>query len=214
MKRLHPHDLRAIVAGSLAADPVTFHGKGWEKDVSKMTDMLLAELERTAKPDPDPESEEGTENVEELKRQIRVRDDHNLRLLDENDDLRREVRGWAEAQDSLRSGWLEVVAALAEIVPEIPGESTLSMVKRIKASVDGLTRKADDGPITLCAPGSWFPKEALDAEVAKERDRIVAMVCTKGHQLLVCVPQFGAPYFDEKRLRAALEAESTQGEAP
>lgn len=37
-------------------------------------------------------------------------------------------------------------------------------------------------------------------------DRVIAMVCTKGHDLEVFCPQVGAPYFRESSLRAALSA--------
>ncbi len=117
-------------------------------------------------------AEEGTEaedTIAELRRLVDVRDDHILRVLNENDqlhktvaDLRGELDRWAQAQDSLRSEWLKIIAALAEIVPVIPGESTLKMVERIRQAIAGLTRNANDGPITLCTPGSWFPPEVVE----------------------------------------------------
>ena len=199
MDRLDPHDLRVFVAAILRSQLDGGHAtsQGRQDFAIEQTDKLLDALGQT-----DPGDEEAPVD---LSWQLRARDDHNLRLLNENDSLHEECRSWAEAQDSLRSEWLKIIAALAEIVPEIPGETTLSMVGRIKASIAGINRNADEGPITLCMPGAWVPRETVEAEVMKERERIIAMVCTKGHPLLVNVPHIGAPYFDEKCLRSALD---------
>ena len=48
---------------------------------------------------------------------------------------------------------------------------------------------------------------ARDEGARSERERIIAMVTAKDHDLYVFVPTIGAPYFDEKRLRAALDGQ-------
>lgn len=51
MNRMHPQDLRAIMAAVLSTDNVSYNGSEWLEKVVDHTDRLLVELDRTAKPE-------------------------------------------------------------------------------------------------------------------------------------------------------------------
>ncbi len=66
--------------------------------------------------------------------------DREWQLLEEIATLKQRLqdqeRQWLEAQDSLRAEWLKVVDVLGQIVPVIPGETTLGMVERVREKME------------------------------------------------------------------------------
>lgn len=109
----------------------------------------------------------------ELKRQLQQRDDHLVRVLDENDRLHKELRQWAEAQDSVRAEWLGIVEALGQIVPVIEGESTLTMIRRTAAKVVKAEKSLVAGGYTDLGGERWAPPLGLSPSARYEFEAMV-----------------------------------------
>jgi len=95
--------------------------------------------------------------------------------------IKAQERQFLDAQDSLRSEWLKIIDALAEMVPAIPGETTHSMVRLVKEKVtEEITelrdRNADLIRLLDAALASIQDVHSiLGTEIANEGIRLVAM---------------------------------------